>query len=191
MFVACKTHFAFKLSRKGEHANSVEVHIPEVIMPWPSVQRNPVSEATVQSWLDEYIYTKANHACNSTPLVCPGAECEVNGAFTVECDDVAHLFLHFELPQMLKISASTAITIPGSGYVYDLVGIVYHGSNHFTARILGGNTVYEYDGQVNGGIPILRASSDGNQCYGELEGRTAHICIYRLRIQADVESLDI
>ncbi|KAG1877761.1 hypothetical protein DFJ58DRAFT_5893, partial [Suillus subalutaceus] len=63
---------------------------------------------------------------------------------------------------------------------YRLKGIIYSGSEHFTARLIAENVTWTYDGQINGVRSRIEGISTDFPHLRELDGREAHLCGYAL-----------
>lgn len=64
---------------------------------------------------------------------------------------------------------------------YRLAGIVYHGNFHFSSRLfLPDDTVWVYDGQINGGYATLEVNltPDYTVELATLNGKKAHVLVY-------------
>lgn len=173
VFVACTPHFA--ASRSAEQRAPIEMQLPDLIMP-----ETAGSRFTIQSWLSNFIRVEARNACKSIPVVCPVSQCQKNEMFSFEFVSQPPRFLTFEALPGTNVNVSFEVAIPGSSYLYNVIGIVYHGSNHFAARFFHAGEVFDYDGRVNGGYPVARVRDDNLRLYDALDGRRAHIYIYML-----------
>jgi hypothetical protein len=118
-----------------------------------------------------------------------------------------HIF-YYQPPQLLTLEVvpmslpalfpSPTLTVPSEtgDVVYNLRGIIYLGSYHFSARLVDGDdSVWQYDGRLNGGVPTadvpashcvandLFTSSTLLNCQGS---KGSHLLVYAL--QEDSES---
>jgi hypothetical protein len=90
--------------------------------------------------------------------------------------------LFFELGriQNIEVVPSDTLVLPSQNDSarYKLKGIVYSGSAHFTARLIGDDMTWTYDGQLNDGHPHAENVFSKSAQLHELDGRQAHICVY-------------
>jgi hypothetical protein len=84
--------------------------------------------------------------------------------------------------ESLRRNPGSITTIPllihGARSEYQLSAIVYHGSYHFTARIIHETESWKYDGAHNSGEVIKEAQGLDEQGLQTLDGRKAHILLY-------------
>lgn len=98
------------------------------------------------------------------------------------------LFFEVQSTQTVSIFPSRTLVLPcqDGGVTYQLKGIVYVGGQHFSARLITDDHIWNYDGQTDAGHPQLETAANlvnGNgDCslglFSHLEGRAAHIYVY-------------
>jgi hypothetical protein len=90
------------------------------------------------------------------------------------------LFFKLGRIQNIEVVPSDTLVLPSQNDSarYKLKGIVYSGSAHFTARLIGDDMTWTYDGQLNDGHPHAENVFSKSAQLHELDGRQAHICIY-------------
>jgi hypothetical protein len=98
------------------------------------------------------------------------------------------LYFEVQSTQSVTIFPSQTLVLPcqDGGVIYQLKGIVYVGGQHFSARLITDDCIWNYDGQMNAGYPQSENATEsafGNSdCilrrFSHLGGRAAHVYIY-------------
>lgn len=97
---------------------------------------------------------------------------------------IVPLILFFECFPLQPVMPCKTISIPhlhGTA-CYTLVGIIYVGGFHFSARLRFAGKVWNYDGRINNGVPFLEPDvHDSDPCVlPHFENREAHVFLYVL-----------
>jgi hypothetical protein len=87
--------------------------------------------------------------------------------------------------ESMQINPTSVITIPDQAQAntleYHLAAIIYHGTYHFTARIIHQEESWSYDGQRNNGEAEKETQTLNAQDLQVLGDRRAHILLYTLK----------
>lgn len=132
--------------------------VPEQIAVLHATSETPKS---VKVWVDHHTHS-THHRC---PLGCQ------SGLVYRSLWQTAPPLVVFDLSRRSDIAMDTRITLTVQGHTvpaaYNLVGVVYHGSDHFTCRMIEGSSVLYHDG-----------ASDP---YAYFEGNVGSVSLYQAK----------
>lgn len=129
----------------------------------------------------ENLYPMTNHAACLPNM---GRSCNVRDITGSRERQICKPYVYFEIhPDLPCVQVSKTLTIPCMKELcsYRLAGIVYHGNFHFSSRLfLPDDTVWVYDGQINGGYATLEVNltPDYTVELAALNGKKAHVLVY-------------
>lgn len=148
---------------------------------------NPVFRSqgpSLQEWLDIYLQTTNARDLRLGSQLHTSSQCEGTVSRDSACLVAPPPVLFFERILHLKIEPSREFQVPSTCGVarYSLKAIIYLGDNHFSARFCAEGKIWNYDGQVNGGVPYMEPTlSDVDLCMQlHFAQRDAHLLIYAL-----------
>jgi hypothetical protein len=136
------------------------------------------SQFTVQNWLNAFIdSTKEKFKTrNKTCTICT-----TSIEYDFFCVPIPP-YLHFEIPptaQSIKPTQILTMATKSGDTQFHLKAVIYYGELHFTATLLLDGQSWNYDSQLNEGIPLLNGNihEDINDLPG-FRNKSAYIYVY-------------
>ena len=181
---------------KSESTSQGISHLPVLTLPslctplrWSepdaSNDSTEASQINIQKWFDLWWKKHGDryaHINVAMPLHSI-AECAGHATILLRFPSIPPI-LFFELVPFNPVIPCKSITLSHFHGVarYILVGIIYLGGFHFSARMCLHGKVWNYDGHVNNGFPFLEPDvEDFDLCkLAHFEGREAHVLVYAL-----------
>lgn len=148
---------------------------------WSHLNSTSSSQSVnVQNWLDLWCSSQqARHSRRNPPHSSLGC----HGAVSISLHLTTLLsILFFECINLNPVAPCESIVVPYLRGVaqYHLVGMIYLGGYHFSARFCAGGGVWNYNGHANNGDPFLEPNvQDFDLCMlQQFNSRGAHVLIY-------------
>lgn len=113
------------------------------------------SHAKLQQWIDLSLAARLTNLPSTIPCSAP---CPSNKSSKIVLTKSPPILI-FEAPPDTtpSVCPNPTILLPviNSEQPYYLRGIIYHGGNHFTARLVAHDKIWNYDSQLNNGVPTI------------------------------------